>query len=212
MRVSEQTKTDTRRRILDAAGRLFRENGFGSATTRDLAREADIAAGTLFNYFRSKEDLAMTLVADAAEEARAEFHASLRPAAALDEALFAHIAIGLRRLRPHRAYVGDTLDAALSPFAMNASSEAAERFRVGHLETTRELLLTRAAPPIEPSAMAMHLYWSLYLGVLSFWTADESPNQEDTLVLLDQSLKLFVASLSRVAHRDVEPQHGNETG
>jgi AcrR family transcriptional regulator len=211
VRVNEKTKNDTRRRILDAAGRLFRENGFDSATTRDLAREADIAAGTLFNYFRSKEDLAMTLIADAAEEARAEFHSSLRPAAALDEALFAHVAVGLRHLRPHRAYIGDTLDAALSPFAMNGLSEAAERFRVGHIETVRALLLTRSEPPIEPSPMVVHLYWSLYLGVLSFWTADVSSNQEDTLVLLDQSLKLFVASLSRVAHRETEPHHADES-
>ena len=42
----------------------------------------------------------------------------------------------------------------------------------------------------------MHLYWTLYLGVLAFWAQDESPNQEDTLVLLDQSTRLYVASLS----------------
>jgi Tetracyclin repressor-like, C-terminal domain len=41
----------------------------------------------------------------------------------------------------------------------------------------------------------MQLYWTLYLGVLAYWAADASPNQEDTLALLDQSLKLFVASL-----------------
>lgn len=212
MRVTEQTKLDTRRRILETAARLFHEHGFAATTTRDLATAADIAAGTLFNYFRSKEELAMTLIADAAEDARTEFRETLRPAAALDEALFAHAAVGLRHLRPHRAYVGDTLDAALSPFSANGSGEAAERFRLSHLETTRELLQTRVEPPIEPTPMATHLYWSLYLGVLSFWTTDGSPNQEDTLVLLDQSLKLFVASLSRVAHREMESRHGNETG
>lgn len=212
MRVTEQTKVDTRRRIIETAGRLFRDNGFASTTTRDLARAAGIATGTLFNYFRTKEELAMTLIADSAETARTEFQQTLRRNAGLDEALFAHIAIGLRHLRPHRAYVGDTLDAALSPFSINGTCEAAERFRIEHLETTRELLLSRAEPPIEPTPMATHLYWSLYLGVLAFWTADTSHNQEDTLVLVDQSLKLFVASLSRVAHREVEAIHGNETG
>ena len=47
-----------------------------------------------------------------------------------------------------------------------------------------------------PSVMTMHLYWTLYLGVLSFWAADESPNREDTLVVLDESMRLFVGSLS----------------
>ena len=48
----------------------------------------------------------------------------------------------------------------------------------------------------QPSFVAIHLYWTLYLGVLAFWSQDTSPNQEDTLVLLDQSMRLFTASLA----------------
>ena len=43
---------------------------------------------------------------------------------------------------------------------------------------------------------ALHLYWSLYLGVISFWIRDESSKQEDTLALLDRSIRLFVNSLN----------------
>jgi hypothetical protein len=45
----------------------------------------------------------------------------------------------------------------------------------------------------------MQLYWTLYLGVLAYWATDVSPQQEDTLALLDQSLKLFVAPLGEEA-------------
>jgi hypothetical protein len=45
----------------------------------------------------------------------------------------------------------------------------------------------------------MHLAWTLYIGVLSFWVRDNSPNQEDTLALLDRSLGMFVASLTPAA-------------
>jgi hypothetical protein len=48
-----------------------------------------------------------------------------------------------------------------------------------------------------PSVVAMQLYWTLYLGVFAHWATDDSPKQEDTLALLDQSLKLFVAALPR---------------
>ncbi len=40
-----------------------------------------------------------------------------------------------------------------------------------------------------------HLYWTLYVGVLSFSAHDPSPNQEDTLAVLDQSLRAFVSIL-----------------
>ena len=42
------------------------------------------------------------------------------------------------------------------------------------------------------SAVGVQLYWTLYTGVLAFWANDNSPKQEDTLALLDQSLRMFV--------------------
>ena len=46
---------------------------------------------------------------------------------------------------------------------------------------------------LEP--LSLHLYWSLYLGVLSFWARDTSHNQEATLALLDRSIRLFCRAL-----------------
>ena len=41
----------------------------------------------------------------------------------------------------------------------------------------------------------LHLYWTLYLGVLAFWSRDESENQEDTLLVLDRSMHLFAQTV-----------------
>ena len=46
-----------------------------------------------------------------------------------------------------------------------------------------------------PSFVTRHLYRTLYTGVLTFWSTDASPNQEDSLAVLDRSLKAFIASL-----------------
>jgi AcrR family transcriptional regulator len=197
MRVTAEKKQETRRRIVDCARKLFNDKGFEQTTTRDIAEAAGIAAGTMFNYFPTKEALAVTIVEEALAEAGAEFEGRLRGDETLDEALFAHVAVGLRHLVPHRNYVGEVLETALSPFAREAVCEQAQQLRVGHLETVRELIASRGLPTTPaPSVMTMHLYWTLYLGVLSFWAADESPNREDTLVVLDQSMRLFVESLS----------------
>ncbi len=76
---------------------------------------------------------------------------------------------------------------------------------MSHLETVRELIGSGGLPTTAaPGVMTMHLYWTLYLGVLSFWAADQSPNQEDTLVVLDQSMRLFVGSLA------LEPKNERE--
>ena len=46
-----------RNQILDAATKVFAEKGFHPTTIRDIAREAGIADGTIYNYFENKEAL-----------------------------------------------------------------------------------------------------------------------------------------------------------
>ncbi len=196
MRVTSDTKRRTRERILSAARKLFCSNGFQQTTTRDLAVEASIAAGTLFNYFPSKEHLALELVDSALDAAREEMAKSPIDAESLEEALFAHAATTIRHLRPHRTYVGAIVESTLSPFATPSADGTADGLRVRHLETVHAIIEQHGAASIpEPSAVTMHLYWTMYLGVLAYWTKDASPHQEDALVLLDQALRLFVGSL-----------------
>src|SRR6266700_3989599 len=54
-----KNKEHTKRAILRAALVLFAEKGFCRTTTKAISRKAGIAEGTLFNYFETKEDLAL---------------------------------------------------------------------------------------------------------------------------------------------------------
>ena len=46
-----------RNAILDAATRLFAERGLTAAPTSEISKQAGVAEGTLFTYFRTKDDL-----------------------------------------------------------------------------------------------------------------------------------------------------------
>lgn len=48
---------ERRRQILAAALRVFARRGYDAATIEEIARTAQVAEGTIYNYFRSKEDL-----------------------------------------------------------------------------------------------------------------------------------------------------------
>jgi AcrR family transcriptional regulator len=48
--------------ILDAAAHLFAERGFHRTTTKDIAEAADVAEGTIYNYFETKNDLLFAIL------------------------------------------------------------------------------------------------------------------------------------------------------
>jgi AcrR family transcriptional regulator len=62
----EQTKVQNRQAILDAAREVFGELGYETATVRDIIRRAGLAAGTFYNYYRSKEEVFAALSDDGA--------------------------------------------------------------------------------------------------------------------------------------------------
>ncbi len=51
------SETETRTRILQAAQQLFARQGYDATTTRDLARAAGVAEGTLFRHFDHKKSI-----------------------------------------------------------------------------------------------------------------------------------------------------------
>ena len=51
----ERHKTDVRNRLLRAAFELFATRGFEATTVEDITQAADVAKGTFFNYFPTKE-------------------------------------------------------------------------------------------------------------------------------------------------------------
>lgn len=55
MRKTPETEEDTRTKILQAALQLFAKRGFDGTTTKDLAKSAGVAEGTLFRYFANKK-------------------------------------------------------------------------------------------------------------------------------------------------------------
>ncbi|MEV6970228.1 TetR family transcriptional regulator [Hamadaea sp. NPDC051192] len=57
MGLREVKKEQTRRHLAEVAGRLFAERGFDRVTVAEVAREAQVAEATVFNYFPAKEDL-----------------------------------------------------------------------------------------------------------------------------------------------------------
>jgi TetR/AcrR family fatty acid metabolism transcriptional regulator len=96
-----------RERILDAAVKVFAKDGFYNAKVSQIAEEAGVADGTIYLYFKSKDDLLISLFEDRMEEINADLRGRLeRSPNALDrlrEVVKLHLE--LVQSNPHMAEV-----------------------------------------------------------------------------------------------------------
>jgi len=81
LRSPETAKADKREAILRAAIDVFAERGFFNAQVADVARAAGVAAGTVYLYFRGKDDLLVSIFERTMRAAIADGRACVAPLA-----------------------------------------------------------------------------------------------------------------------------------
>ena len=73
MRYSKDQKQTTRQRILEAAGRRFKQDGIDGAGVATVMSDAGLTNGAFYGHFRSKEDLIANVLADQLRAQRRSF-------------------------------------------------------------------------------------------------------------------------------------------
>src|SRR3954468_20524229 len=87
---------DKRERILDASERIFARHGFFAARVSEIAKEAGVADGTIYLYFKSKDDLLISVFERRMKQVNAELRqviAGLGPADQLHAFIRAYLRI-----------------------------------------------------------------------------------------------------------------------
>ncbi|HRP12326.1 MAG TPA: TetR/AcrR family transcriptional regulator [Terricaulis sp.] len=84
----ERAKAANREAILAAARRVFAQLGYEAATVRDIIRGTDLASGTFYNYFRSKEEVFEALAGDGARRFRPILRAARESATHFEDYLY----------------------------------------------------------------------------------------------------------------------------
>jgi AcrR family transcriptional regulator len=95
----DRRKERTRRRLLEAADEHLREKDFDETTVEEIAEAADVAKGTFFNYFESKEALLVALISKRIEGALEELPGPGRPAT---ERIYLTLEKVAQALQPYR--------------------------------------------------------------------------------------------------------------
>src|SRR5512141_1577840 len=113
---------EKRRRILEAAIRTFGRRGFHEARIADIAADAKVAEGTVYLYFRNKEDLLGVVFDESMDEVLEKGRALARMKAPAGERLTALVDL-------HLQFIGSDRDlASVFQIELRRSARLVERF------------------------------------------------------------------------------------
>jgi AcrR family transcriptional regulator len=193
----QSKKEATKRKILEISLRLFRKQGFGRTTMRDIARRAGIALGTTYNYFPTKEHLALYFFESALDRVMERYRKEEPKDGPLEEKLFLLVALELDQVAPYEEFLNVIVTHAVVPGSrLHPTSAESLRLRTRYLDFVADLV--RRAGGLRAfghDEMVLQAFWVYHLGILMFWMNDRSPKKEDTYVLLDKSLRFALDAL-----------------
>lgn len=188
---------ETRNRILDAALRLFRDNGFAATTMRDISSEAGVATGASYYYFRSKEELVMAFYLRTSDEAREPLAQALAKTKELKKRIRFLVDLKFEQFAEHRELMVALLKAGvdprdpLSPFGSETKEVRDETIRwYAEMLEGSDVKVTKDLAPHLP-----RLLWLYHMGLIYYWIVDTSPGQRKTQRLVDATLDLVIALL-----------------
>ena len=183
-----------KREILAAAAQVFAEKGYSSTTTKEIADAADVAEGTLYNYFDGKREILLSI----ATEADVPIERALQEAGKLEnrEAMIALFEDAFDIAEARLPFLRALLTEAWTDDGILQEFVAARLRRVSQLLQAfiSERIAAGAFRPIDPALgarMAMGTFGGLILPILRGVESLPSPEERHVLaemivgVLLD---------------------------
>jgi len=98
----EREKEARREAILEAAARVFSRKSYYEATLDEIATEAELAKGTLYNYYEDKQDLFLSLVEKGLADFQSRLEEVLSGGGSLREVLSRCFEASLEIVRDHQ--------------------------------------------------------------------------------------------------------------
>jgi AcrR family transcriptional regulator len=98
----EREREARREAILDAAARVFSRKSFFEATLEEIATEAELAKGTLYNYYKDKPDIFGSLIARGQTEFRENLEKAIAEGGSLEDMLRRIFEMSIRTMYDHK--------------------------------------------------------------------------------------------------------------
>ncbi len=192
----------TRAAIVEAALRLFRENGYEAATMRAIAQQAGVSTGNAYYYFGSKDELIQEFYLRNHAEHEAACRSLLEAEQGFAERLRGTLRALIQVMDPYHSFAATFYKNAAEPTSpLSPFSKESSAARAASIALYREVADGSSARiDRELRTELPELLWLYSLGIVLFWVYDTSPGRQKTYHLIDASVRLAdrLVSLTRL--------------
>jgi AcrR family transcriptional regulator len=182
----------TRAAIVEAALRLFREDGYEAATMRAIARAAGVSTGNAYYYFGSKEELIQEFYLRSHAEHAAACRGLLDTEHEFASRLRGTVTALIDVLGPYHAFAATFYKNAAEPTSpLSPFSKESSPARDASVALYREVVAGSSARiDRELRAELPELLWLYSMGIVLFWVYDTSAGCAKTYRLIDATVPL----------------------
>lgn len=103
--MNKRSGTESKKKIINAATRVFSEYGYKGTSMRMIAKAADISVGGLYLYFNNKEDLYSRLIKETLNDFSQKVSGALKETKTASGAFNLFITLYLNNAREHRGLI-----------------------------------------------------------------------------------------------------------
>ena len=180
MLMMQEKSADRRGQILEIALQLFAENGYHKTKVSDIVREAGVAQGTFYWYFKSKEEIALEIIKtgqnkllEVVSQGYRQKGGAIQDAVAASEKLFADFLTFSQENKPLMEIIlkGIETEDSVKAAIIDTRHKLEDAFQ-NNIKRATELGILPVKDPSIQSAMLM----SLLEGTLARWLFSSSFN------------------------------------
>lgn len=179
---------EKRRRILDAAVRVFARDGYHTSRVGDIAEEAGVAHGLLYHYFSSKDEVLATVFRENWSDLLERFRAVEDADGPADEKLAAMVKILLRTWRNDPALVTVMVREVVRSGHLQ---EQVDEVRQGFLALERVIAAGQREGVFRADVDARLASWIVYGGmeeILTGWVLGQLPDGDEEVARAESAL------------------------
>ncbi|WP_066074336.1 TetR/AcrR family transcriptional regulator [Neobacillus soli] len=182
--------TDRRKMIVEAATKSFSLFGYKATTMDQVAKLANVGKGTIYTFFKNKEELFEEIISSLVKEMIAEADAAIQPDLPFTENVH-HALYRLLAFRSQHQLMIKLVqeEAEMGTLAVSEMLQHVEDKIIAYLKQKIEAAIAKGAIPEANAEITSFLLLKMYIALVSDWERNHEPLSSEQIA---EVMKVFL--------------------